>query len=131
MIPQDNDISLFDFELKTQSSKTYRLSEENIGGICDNLDAVKQAIYLILSVERYKYPIYSWNYGVELEDLYGQPLSFIIPELERRIKEALMQDDRITNVDGFSFDVNKSNVIVKFTVHSIYGSVVGEKVVET
>lgn len=131
MVPQDNDVSLFDFELKTQSSKTYCLNEENIVGICDKLDAVKQAIYLILNTERYKYPIYSWNYGIELEDLYGQPLSFIIPELERRIKEALMQDDRITNVDGFLFDVKKSNILVKFTVHSIYGSVTREKAVKT
>lgn len=35
----------------------------------DGMEAVKQAVYKILQTERYKYVIYDWNYGVELEDL--------------------------------------------------------------
>lgn len=127
MIPTDNDANMFDFEMKKQPSKTYTLSDDKIAGICNNLDSVKQAIYLILSIERYKYPIYSWNYGVELQDLYGERKSYVIPELERRIREALIQDDRIDSVDGFNFESNKNNISVNFTVHTIYGDIDASK----
>ena len=39
----------------------------------DKREALRQAVYLILNVERYAYPIYSRNYGSELVDLIGQP----------------------------------------------------------
>ena len=39
----------------------------------DERDAVLQAVYLILNVERYAFPIYSRNYGSELSDLIGKP----------------------------------------------------------
>ncbi|MBO3444009.1 DUF2634 domain-containing protein [Clostridium sp. CCUG 7971] len=129
MIPTDNDANLFDFEVKKQPSKTYALNDDRVGGICNNLDSVKQAIYLILNTERYKYPIYSWDYGVELQDLYGERKSYVIPELERRIKEALLQDDRIESVDEFTFKSSKDKILVNFIVHTIYGNIDVDKAV--
>ena len=96
MIPK-TDIDLTQgFEAARQPSRTYRLDMENnrISGMADGLEAVKQAVYLILNTERYWYPIYSWDYGVELNHLYGQPTGMVYPEIERLITEALMQDDR-------------------------------------
>lgn len=78
-------------------------------------------IYLSLSTERYAYLIYSWNYGVELVELIGQPKEYALPEIKRCITEALLQDDRITAVDGFEFETGKKTVHVTFTVHSIFG----------
>ena len=87
-------------------SMTYRMSEEKkeVRGALDGMEAVKQAVYKILQTERYKYVIYDWNYGVELEDLFGKAVSFVIPELQRRITEALLADDRIEAVTEFSFE---------------------------
>lgn len=127
MLPQDVDYNLFDFEIKTQPSKTFQIVNDKIVGTCDKLEALKQSIDLILSIERYKYPIYSWNYGIELNDLYGEHVSYVIPELERRIREALLQDDRITAVDNFKFETNKNIISAQFIVHSIYGDIIGEK----
>ncbi|WP_270943171.1 DUF2634 domain-containing protein [Romboutsia lituseburensis] len=127
MLPQDVDYNLFDFEIKTQPSKTFQIVNDKIVGTCDKLEALKQSIDLILSIERYKYPIYSWNYGIELNDLYGEHVSYVIPELERRIREALLQDDRITAVDNFKFETNKNIISTQFIVHSIYGDIIGEK----
>lgn len=81
-------------------------------GSCDGLEAIKQAVYLILNVERYRYVIYSSNYGVEFDDLLGKPVPYVLPELKRRIEEALTQDDRITSVDGFEFKTKKIQCIV-------------------
>lgn len=46
-------------------SRTYKLHAEinRISGWTDEQEAVAQAIYLILNIERYQYLIYSWNYG--------------------------------------------------------------------
>ncbi|WP_270942521.1 DUF2634 domain-containing protein [Romboutsia lituseburensis] len=131
MLPKDVDYTLFDFEIKIQPSKTFQIKENRIIGICDKLDALKQSIDLILSIERYKYPIYSWNYGIELNDLYGEHISYVIPELERRIKESLLQDDRIKDVDSFTFKITKNTVYTTFLVHSIYGDISVEKEIET
>ncbi|MGO0862332.1 DUF2634 domain-containing protein, partial [Clostridioides difficile] len=86
-------------------------------------------IFLILNTERYQHLIYSWHYGVELNDLIGEPVSYVIPELERRIKEALIQDDRIENVDNFEFQNVKGKLHCNFVVHTKYGNLNAEKVV--
>ena len=110
-------------------TNTHQLHVESdiVYGQCDGIEAMKQAIYLLLSIERYQYPIYSWNYGVELADLFGKPLSFVLPELERRIKEALVQDSRIQSVEGFDFATEKGIVCCTFTVRTIYGAIQMEK----
>lgn len=131
MIPK-NIFLLEDFEIEEQPSKTYKmyLEQEVINGFTDGLDAMKQTIYMILNTERYQYIIYSWNYGIELADLFGEPVTYVCPELERRIIEALTQDERILLVDAFSFDLSvKGKVHVTFTAHTVFGEVDAEKVV--
>lgn len=131
MLPAVNDDLQKDFNIEEETSYTYKLNldESTIAGFVDGLEAMKQAIYLILNIERYEYLIYSWNYGIELNDLYGQPIPFVLPELKRRITEALTQDSRILGVDNFSFETNKGKVHATFTVHTIFGDVEAEKVV--
>lgn len=131
MLPAVNDDLQKDFEIEEETSHTYKLDLDNltIAGYVDDLEAMKQAIYLILNIERYEYLIYSWNYGIELNDLYGQPIPFVLPELKRRITEALVQDSRILGVDNFSFETNKGKVHATFTVHTIFGDVEAERVV--
>jgi len=131
MIPKTNDDLVQDFEYQEQPTKTFKLNivNQNITGYADNLEAIKQAIYLMLNVERYENLIYSWNYGVELQDLFGKEINYVLPELKRRITEALLQDPRITSVDGFEFENLKGKVNVGFSVTTIYGAVEIEKVV--
>ena len=121
MIPEVDD--MLDFEVETEPSKTYSLDIENgrIRGFVDELDAVRQAVYLILNTERYDHLIYSWDYGVELKELIGEPKEYAYPEIKRCITEALLQDDRITAVDDFEFESSLKSVHVKFTVYTIYG----------
>lgn len=112
------------FQYEEQPGFTYKLhaNGQQIGGYVDGLEAYKQAVYKILNTERYAHLIYSWNYGVELQDLIGKHIAYVMPEIERRVTEALMQDDRTESVDGFEFDTSKRKVVaVTFTVHSIYG----------
>jgi hypothetical protein len=131
MLP-NNDGLMPDFVFEELPTNTYRLNEikENITGFTDELQAMAQAIYLILNIERYENLIYSWNYGVEFADLFGQPIALCIPEIKRRITEALMQDTRITGVDSFEFDIlQKGAVHVTFTAHTIFGDAASEATV--
>lgn len=112
-------------------NETYKIQLSENGDNCikgkvNDLDAIKQAIYLILNTERYAYNIYSWNYGVELVDLIGQPLPYVTVILPRRIEEALTQDDRIKDVRDFKFKHNKNKLHVTFTVITTVGDIPSE-----
>ena len=132
MIPSKNTILSTNLAVETQPSKNYKLHAEldTISGICDNLEAMHQVIYKILNTERYQNIIYSWNYGIELVDLYGEPVAFVCSEIQRRITEALIQDDRIKSVEDFDFDLSERKTVkVTFIVHTIFGELQEEKVV--
>ncbi len=113
-----------DYEVEIQKSKTYKMEVDgdNVRGFIDEVEAMKQAIWKVLSTERYRFPIYSWNYGVELEDLFGESKQFVVLELPKRIRGALLQDDRIESVENFEFDTSKKGVVsVTFDVNTIFG----------
>ena len=129
MIPGVNDLLTTDLVVETQPSKNYKMHIQNdaVSGTCDGLDAMVQVIYKILNTERYQYPIYSWNYGVEFSDLIGEPVSYVCAEIERRVTEALTQDDRIESVSDFEFNTDKKHeVVCTFIVHTIFGDVESE-----
>ena len=118
---------------ESPASKTYQMhtEQEYIGGMCDNVEAVRQAVFKILNTERYRYMVYSWDYGLETNDLIGKRMGYVMPELKRRITEALLQDDRIMAVDNFEFDTSKRHeAVCTFIVHTAFGSFNSEKAVK-
>ena len=108
---------------KTEQSKTYRINFESgrIEESIDRIESVRQSIYCIFRTERYEWLIYSRSYGIELTDLYGKDRRFVIPQLMRRIEDALCQDDRIVGVSDFQFSRPAYGAIgVAFWVSTIY-----------
>ena len=103
---QETEIDMEKLEKRTMPSLTWRINEEKaeVRGETDELDAMRQAVSKILQTERYRYAVYDWNYGVELEDLYGKNVSYVIPELKRRIDSSKAkkesQDTVVFNVEG-------------------------------
>ena len=127
MIPQSNiDVEL-SLDESIETSRTYKIVGNRIQGYTDELEALKQAIYKVLSTERYEYPIYSFNYGIELESLIGKDPIYVQVELKRRIRECLLKDDRITEVDNFQFEVHGDEIKCTFEVHSIYGDITASR----
>lgn len=128
IIPQNNIKE--DFIIEEKSNKTYKLNIEKntIEGKCEGIEAIKQTIYCILNTERFENLMYSWDYGVEIKNLIGEQSTYVIPELERVIKEALIQDDRIEDVVEFNFTQTRKNTItVNFKVITAMGNVMVEK----
>ncbi len=132
MIPKANTLGILVEE--EQGNDNYRMifNDERIIGIAKNLESMKQVIFKILNTHRYKHIIYSWNYGIEIDDLYGESVEYVKIELKRRITEALIQDDRIESVEDFNFEYgeNRNELVAKFTVNTIYGAVEERKVVK-
>lgn len=125
MIPRVNEELASTIERRSMPSKTYKLNmgADNVSGHCDGVEAVKQAVYKALHTERYDYLIYSWNYGAELKDLFGQQLTYVYAEVKRRIEEALLQDDRIHDVADFTYEKTaRDTLYITFRVESSEGN---------
>jgi hypothetical protein len=120
-----------DFEEEKESTKTFdiNLTKNIVGGKIDGLSALKQSIYLRLSIEADQHIIYPYTYGLQTVDLIGKPYYYVVAVLPGRIKDALLKDDRITEVDDFEFEVDKNTIAVRFTVTTIYGAMKEETVV--
>jgi phage baseplate assembly protein W len=129
MIPQGGVAPGIEVQLaRQQPSKTYRMdmNAKRISGTVDGLEAVKQAVYKILRTERFRYYMYDASYGSELANLPGGNSALVQSELNRRIRQALLQDDRITEVQDMRIDVTGDEVAAEFTVVSTFGHFQGE-----
>lgn len=120
MIPED--ITIIG-DSQEQSSTTFKIDfkKNKIVGTTDELEAVKQAVFLVLITERDYSEIYQ-DYGIKTADLIGQEFSFAASELKRRIRETLTEDDRITEVENFTFTDAEDGLFVEFDVISKYGT---------
>lgn len=113
-----------DFELRAEPSKTYaaNLEKARFIGKIDETEAVKQAVMKMIQTERYEYEIYSWDYGIELQDLFGKPIPYVMSEVKQRITDALLADDRIELVGDFLIERAEKNVLhCSFSVTTTQG----------
>ncbi|WP_017812830.1 DUF2634 domain-containing protein [Paenibacillus dauci] len=107
------------------SGLTYKVDWERgtIAGTIDGLDSLRQAVLKILTTERYRHLIYSNDYGTEYKEILGKDQLYVRAEIRRMITEALLQDDRIEQINDFLTIWNSGDDIrVSFTVQTIYGS---------
>lgn len=108
MITPNSDLNIEEFdeiENTELTSRTYRFDFENkrIEGFIDGKEAILQAVIKILKTERYSNVIYDDSYGVELDNLIGKEFDYVISQLERTIRESLLEDDRISDVVDFNW----------------------------
>ncbi|MGM1048646.1 MAG: DUF2634 domain-containing protein [Bacillota bacterium] len=111
-------------EYVDQPSLTYRLNleEGTITGQVDGLLAIKQAVVKMLQTRRFEHLIYSSDYGQELDAVIGRDPLWAYAEIERHIKEALLQDDRILSVEDMNITFAGEEAMAEFTVRSVYGA---------
>lgn len=112
-----------------QPSLTYAVDFERgtIRGRIDGTDAMRQALHKMLHTERYTAPIYSGDYGVELDSLIGKSHGVAESEAKRIIAEALTVDDRVASVRGISYTPGARDATVECTVDTIYGEQMTER----
>lgn len=106
-----------------QPSRTWYINKETnrLQGECDGLEAVRQAVEIILNVERFRWQIYSPHSGMQWEGLIGQDPGYVASELQRRIRDALSVDSRVTGLSDFSYSVSGNALTASMTVNTVYG----------
>lgn len=93
------------------------------GEIVEGIEAVKVWCYLALKVARYRFFICSWDYGNEIESLYGKGFSaeHIESEVARMVEECLLENDYIERVEVSDATYKSGCFIATITIETIYG----------
>ena len=113
-----------DETLDDEPTLTFKVENGRIRGKVDEKQAMIQAVDKILRTERLVYPIYSDQYGNDLNDLIGKDMGYAKVEAERMIKEALLADDRVVDVDIDEVtEVSRDTLEIKGTCVTVYGNI--------
>ena len=94
------------------------------GQVAEGVQALKGWIYFALKIARYRYPIYSWKYGCELETLIGKSYDdedYLLSETKRMIEDALLINPHIKSVEDVAINKDLDKLNITCTVNTKYG----------
>ena len=117
-------IDLDDIVDESLPTNTFLVNDdaEQIAGMNDGIEAMRQAVEIILTTKRFNYQIYSGNFGIELDDLIGEDPDYIESTLPERIRDAFSVDDRILREENYSFQMIGDKMLVSFNVVTVFGT---------
>ena len=119
-LPEGN---LQDVRVRQEPDLTWSIDKETnrIAGEVTGLEAVRQAVEIILNVERFRWQIYRAYSGMQWAGLVGQDPGYVASELQRRMGEALRMDDRVRGISDFTYSVEGDTLTASVTVDTVYG----------
>lgn len=122
-LPEGSGINIQDVVFESQPDLTWwRDPDTNrIVGTADGHKAVAQAVEVMLLVERFRWQIYKPFFGMQWEGLLGNNPGYVAAELQRRIREAVTIDDRVTGISNFSYTISGDTMNAEVTVNTVYG----------
>ncbi len=110
------DFEKMDFKLK--DGKMYQV---------EGKEAVKIWLWKLFMTLRYRYLIFDWDYGHELEGLIGQGYTqgYLNSEAERYVREAIEYNlkDYVTDVRNVNVSFDEGTLTIEFTAITPYGEV--------
>jgi phage baseplate assembly protein W len=124
--PEDREVAAD--AVTEQPTKTYVLdfdSGDVTSSFIDGTEAVKQAVQKSILSARSRFLIYDDEYGCELDELIGEEISaeLLEAEINRVITEALLVDDRITDVTDIIAVRTGDQLYITISVSTVYGEV--------
>ncbi|MGJ9460127.1 DUF2634 domain-containing protein [Oceanobacillus sp. CF4.6] len=125
-----------DEEQVIETMRTYKIDFEKneiTNEFINGIEAISQFVHMRMRTPRYVYPIYSTDEGNEIEELIADKNvteEFKIVELPRLITEALIYDERITDVTDYIIEHIDDAFRIRFKVHSVEGILEIEEVFE-
>lgn len=86
-------------------------------------EAIKTWVYKALKTERFRYLIYSWNFGSEIDSLIGQSYTPNLTKAEciRYIEEALLINPYIKAITEVEVSFSEGHLSVSGHLETIYG----------
>ena len=105
-------------EFKTKGGRMYLVEED---------EAIKIWLWKLFNTARFRYLVFDWDYGHELEELIGQGYTegYLESEAERYVREAIEYnlEDYITDIREVGLDFRDGTLRIEFTADTIYGEV--------
>ena len=124
ILPKTEELPIFR-EVAWDFEKDEPILEKGDFKIIEKKEALKVWIYKCIKTTRYEHEIYSLEYGTELSELIGQKYTKGLTESEasRFIKEALLINPYILEVNVKSANFNRDILSANVKVSTIYGEV--------
>ncbi len=125
ILPQ-SDIDLSQgVEFQDQPSLTWIADPvtQRLRGLGDNYEAVRQTVEIIVNVERFHWQIYTPNFGRDFDGLLGNDPGYVASELQRRLTDAFLPDNRILGISDFSYTFQDTTLTAAVTVNTVFGEV--------
>lgn len=124
----EDEEELEELEEETKPPKEYGIDFKTgqlTGEIVEGKEAIKVWIWLVLQTPRYRYYVYSWDYGNEFEDLIGQGYSeeYTEAEAQRMTEDCLLVNENIQSITEFSASMVSDTLTISFTANTIYGDI--------
>lgn len=94
------------------------------GRVVEGIEAIKVWVWCCLHTQRFRYPIYSWDYGADMEQYIGQGLTaeYLETELRDEIEEALLVNEYITAIDDYTCTRTGSGAQISFRIQTTLGT---------
>ena len=127
MLPQSNIDLSQGIVFQDQPSLTWIADPvtHRLRGRGDNWEAVRQAVEVIVNVERFKWQIYTTNFGTDYDALLGTEPGYAASELRRRLEDAFLPDNRILGIKDYAYTFQDVSLTVTFTALTVFGDVPG------
>ena len=124
-LPQDNLQLNQPVEYQEQPGLTWHCNRETgrIDGRCDNWEAVRQAVEILLWTQRFQWQIYQPYTGMDYRGLLGLDSGYVGVELKRRIWDTLRVDSRVTGIENYRYTFADGILHAEFTVTTVFGGV--------
>ena len=123
---QENDLPLFK-EMAIDFETGEPIIKNNEIVTLEGSEALKVWIWRALKTERYKYKVYSNNYGNELKEQLGTIYDKTIKDaiLENEIRECLGVNPYITRLHSFTIETPEGmqHPYIYFSVDTVYGTI--------
>lgn len=111
------------FECAWDFKTDQAIFEDGNPKIVSGNEAIKVWVYKAIKTTRYQYEIYTWDYGCEIESLFGKgfQLGFIESETKRFIEEALIVNPYITKINKIDVEFSKDVLTAYVDLETVYG----------
>lgn len=93
--------------------------------VVEGKEAVLVWAWKALNTPRFRYEIYTWNFGNEIESLMGQPFTDELKRAEafRCVRECLCINPYITDVSAITVSFESGILKISCTINTVYGEV--------
>ena len=106
-------------------TRTYYVNPDtkHITGMADGIMAMRQAVEIIVNVERFFWQIYGPNFGMQWNGLIGRNHDYAAVEAQRRLRDAFSVDERIIDMRDYAYKSEGDKLNISFTVGTVYGDI--------